>query len=67
MNDFEDDRRSDGFNRGRGDRSGSRRDSFGPVEKRKATCSDCKEECEVYSYLRDPVRCEKCYKKFKGF
>mgnify|MGYP001583722703 CR=1 FL=1 len=65
---FGDNRRNDGFSRGfRGDRFGPRRDNFGPVEKRKAICIDCKKECEVYAYLKGDVRCTTCYRKFKGF
>ncbi|MEK6830757.1 MAG: DNA-directed RNA polymerase [Nanoarchaeota archaeon] len=69
-------RESRGFgNRGSGDRGfrnqrfgnrGFRNSSFGPREpreKRKTICQDCKKECEVYSFLKDPVSCSECYRK----
>lgn len=52
MNRFEDNRRSGGF-----------RSNFGPRETRKAVCDECKQECEVLSYLKDPVLCQECYRK----
>ncbi len=41
----------------------------GPVEKHKATCSKCKQECEV-PFKPTPgkdVFCKDCYKKMKGY
>jgi len=52
-----------GFNEGgfRGNRS------FGPREMHKATCSECKKECEVPFKPTDgkPVYCRDCYQKHK--
>lgn len=53
MGRFGDNRRSGGF----------RSNSFGPREMRKAVCDECKQECEVLSYLKDPVLCQECYRK----
>jgi len=54
-----------GFNEGgfRGNRS------FGPREMHKATCSECKKECEV-PFKPTPgkeVYCQECYREVKGF
>lgn len=53
-----------GFNRG----EGFRRD-FGPREMHKATCSECKKECEVpFKPIEGkPVYCKDCYAKHKKF
>lgn len=53
-----------GFNRGGG--FGGRRD-FGPREMHKATCSECKKECEVpFKPVEGrPVYCKECYAKHK--
>lgn len=55
------------FGRG-GPRGGFRRD-FGPREMHKATCSECKKECEVpFKPSGDkPVYCKECYAKRKGY
>ena len=39
----------------------------GPREMHKATCADCKQECEVpFKPSEDkPVRCKDCYAKFR--
>ncbi|OIO81555.1 DNA-directed RNA polymerase [Candidatus Pacearchaeota archaeon CG1_02_32_132] len=64
-------RSSGGFNRG-GDRGGFRGGgSFnqGPREMHKATCDECKQECEVpfKPTQGKPVFCSNCYKKKKGY
>jgi len=60
--------RGGGFgNRGGG--GGFRRDNFGPREMHKATCSDCKQECEVPFKPTEgkPVYCKNCYANHKKF
>ena len=54
-----------GGNRGGGNR-GFNRDR-GPREMHKATCADCKQECEVpFKPSGDkPVRCKDCFAKFR--
>ncbi|MBW3022601.1 DNA-directed RNA polymerase [Candidatus Woesearchaeota archaeon] len=39
--------------------------SFGPQEKHKAVCSECKQECEVPFKPTEgkPVYCKECYRK----
>ena len=57
--------RSGGFNRGGGGFRGPRRFNDGPREMHKATCSECKKECEVPfkpTEGRD-VFCKDCYAK----
>ena len=46
---------------------GARNDSFGPREMHKATCSECKKECEVPFKPTEgkPVYCRDCYQKHK--
>ena len=53
--------RSGGFNRGGG---GFRR-NFGPREMHKATCDECKKECEVPFKPTEgkPVYCKECFQK----
>ena len=55
-----------GFDRGRG---GPRRDFGGPREMHKATCSECKKECEVpfKPTQGKPVFCQECYRKKRRF
>ncbi len=64
MNQFGGNNRSFG-----GDRGGFRRNNFdrGPVEKHKAICSDCKQDCEVPFKPTEgkPVYCKECYPKHK--
>lgn len=50
-----------------GRRGFGRRDSFGPREMHKATCSDCGAECEVpFKPSGDrPVYCRDCWQKHK--
>ena len=58
-----------GRNSGR-DGGNFRRDSFsGPREMHKATCSDCKQECEVpFKPIEGkPVYCKDCYPRHKKF
>lgn len=52
---------------GRGGGGGFRR-SFGPREMHKATCSECKKECEVPFKPMEgkPVYCKECFMKKKG-
>lgn len=54
-----------------GGRSGGfqRRDSFGPREMHKATCSECGKECEVPFKPMEgkPVYCRDCYSKRRKF
>ena len=54
---------------GRGGPRGSFRIDFGPREMHKATCSECKKECEVpFKPSGDkPVYCKECYAKRKGY
>ena len=49
-------------------RGGFRRD-FGPREMHKATCDECKQECEVpFKPVEGrEVFCKDCFKKKKGF
>ena len=58
-----------GFNDNRGGGGGFRRDNFGPREMHKATCSDCKKECEVPFKPAEgkPVYCKDCYANHKKF
>ncbi|MBI2581636.1 DNA-directed RNA polymerase [Candidatus Woesearchaeota archaeon] len=55
------------FNRNGGSGGGFRRDSFGPREMHKATCSDCQQECDVPFKPTEgkPVYCRACYAKRK--
>ena len=62
-----------GFGGGRGGGSrgggfGGRR-NFGPREMHKATCDECKKECEVPFKPTEgkPVYCKECYAKHKKF
>ena len=53
-----------------GNRDGGRGfNSFEPRTMHKATCSECKNECEVPFKPTEgkPVFCKDCYKKKKGF
>ena len=54
-----------GGNRGGG---GFRRD-FGPREMHKATCADCKQDCEVPFKPTEgkPVYCKECYAKHRKY
>ncbi|MBI3333965.1 DNA-directed RNA polymerase [Candidatus Pacearchaeota archaeon] len=65
MNKFGGERRG-GFGGG-GNRGGFRR--FGPVEKHKAVCSDCKQDCEVPFKPTEgrPVYCKECLPKHRKF
>lgn len=53
-----------GGGRGRGGFGGGRR-NFGPREMHKATCAECKKECEVPFKPRGdkPVYCKECFMK----
>ena len=58
----------DRFNR-KGNGGGFQRtNNFGPREMHKATCSECKQECEVPFKPTEgkPVFCRECYKKRKS-
>lgn len=59
-----------GGGRGGGGRGGfgGRRD-FGPREMHKATCDECKKECEVPFKPTEgkPVYCKECYAKHKKY
>ncbi|HLC31886.1 MAG TPA: CxxC-x17-CxxC domain-containing protein [Candidatus Nanoarchaeia archaeon] len=70
MNRFGGDRGSGGrgFGGNRGGGGGFRRD-FGPREMHKATCADCKKECEVPFKPTEgrPVYCKDCYPKHRQF
>ena len=59
--------RGGGFGGGRGG-GGFRRD-FGPREMHKATCADCKQDCEVPFKPTEgkPVYCKECYQKHKKY
>ncbi len=59
--------RSSGGNRSFNNRSGGFRSNFGPREMHKATCSECKKECEVPFKPTEgkPVYCRDCYAKHK--
>ncbi len=49
---------------------GFRRNNFNrPMEKHKAVCADCKQDCEVpFKPIEGkPVYCQECYKKHKKF
>lgn len=64
--------RSDGRGFGGGNRGdgGFRNNSFGaPREMHKATCSDCKKECEVPFKPTEgkPVYCRDCFQNHKKF
>lgn len=54
---------------GSGGGGGFRRESFGPREMHKATCSECGAECEVPFKPAEgkPVYCKDCYMKRKKF
>ena len=56
-----------GFGQGSGGFGGSSRgrSDFGPREKHKAVCDDCKQECEVPFKPTEgrPVYCKDCYAK----
>ena len=60
--------RGGGFGGGRGGGGGFRRD-FGPREMHKATCADCKQDCEVPFKPTEgkPVYCKECYQKHKKY
>ena len=66
MERFGGNRRDFGGDRG-GSRGGFRRNNFGPREMHKATCSECKKECEVpFKPIEGkPVYCKDCYMKKK--
>lgn len=53
------------------DRNGGQRDRFdrGPREMHKATCSECKKECEVPFKPTEgkPVYCRDCFAKRKRY
>ena len=53
------------------DRNGGQRDRFdrGPREMHKATCAECKKECEVpFKPSEDrPVYCRDCFAKHKKY
>ena len=56
--------RSGGRGFGGGNRTGFRKNNFdGPREMHKATCADCKKECEVpFKPIEGrPVYCKECY------
>ena len=55
------------FDNNRG--GGGFRRNFGPREMHKATCSECKKECEVPFKPTEgkPVYCKDCYMKNKKF
>lgn len=50
---------------GGGNRSGGFKKDFGPREMHKATCSECKQDCEVPFKPTEgkPVYCKECYAK----
>ena len=50
-------------------RGGGFRDNSGPREMHKATCGDCKQECEVPFKPTEgrPVYCKNCFSKHKKF
>ena len=54
-----------------GNRGGFRKNNFnaGPREMHKATCSDCKQNCEVpFKPIEGkPIYCKECYSKHKKF
>lgn len=55
---------------GRGNFRGGGRDfNQGPREMHKATCDECKQECEVpfKPTTGKPIYCKDCYKKKRGF
>ena len=60
MGRFDSKPRSGGVNRGF-------RDNFGPREKHKDVCAECKKECEVPFKPTEgkPVYCKECYAKRK--
>ena len=55
--------------RGSDSRGGGFNRSFGPREMHKATCDECKQECEVpfKPTPGKPVYCRDCYSKHKKF
>ena len=63
--------RGGGFSRGRSGGNSSRGGfgggNFGPREMHKATCSQCKKECEVPFKPTEgrPVYCKECYASMK--
>jgi len=60
----------DGRDRGsQGRRPFDRNFNSGPREMHKATCSECKKECEVpfKPTTGKPVFCQDCYRQKKGF
>lgn len=63
------DRGSSGGQRSFGGDRGGFNSSFGPREMHKATCSECKKECEVPFKPTEgkPVFCKECYAKKKKF
>ena len=60
--------RGGGFG-GRGGGGGGFRRDFGPREMHKATCADCKQDCEVPFKPTEgkPVYCKECYQKHKKY
>ncbi|MEK6927514.1 MAG: CxxC-x17-CxxC domain-containing protein [Nanoarchaeota archaeon] len=66
MDRFGGDRNSGG--RSFGGNRGPRRD-FGPREMHKATCAECKQECEVPFKPTEgkPVYCRDCFQKHRKF
>ncbi len=60
--------RGGGFG-GRGGGGGGFRRDFGPREMHKATCADCKQDCEVPFKPTEgkPVYCKECYSKHKKY
>lgn len=54
---------------GGGNRGGGFRQNFGPREMHKATCSQCKKECEVpFKPIEGkPVYCKECYASKKSY
>ncbi len=59
----------DRFNRNGNAGGFQRNNNFGPREMHKATCSECKQECEVPFKPTEgkPVFCRECYKKRKSY
>ena len=48
---------------------GGSRGNFGPRQMHKATCSECKQECEVPFKPTEgrPVYCRECFRKNKSY
>lgn len=57
------------FGSGGGHRDSGFRQSFGPREMHKATCDECKQQCEVpFKPMKGkPVYCRDCYSKHRKF